>query len=97
MNLIDELIKYSPSAVSLSWPLICHRLNMLVTHLDPTPSSDSRAASLLRGTTSTAKKTPTDRDFYLELWKNYLMYACRIAPTSTNTSLPAVKFVPQET
>lgn len=98
MALMNEVVKSCPTAVALSWPLICHRLNVLFVYLDPAPVSDNRAAALLRGTTSTAKKIPLDRDFYLELWKNYLMYACRIAPTATSgLSSNSVKFVTQET
>ncbi|XP_054160326.1 protein furry-like isoform X2 [Oppia nitens] len=97
MALVDEVIKSSPSAVSLSWPLICHRLNTLFTHLDPTPVSDNRATALLRGTTSTVKKSSTERDFYLELWKNYLMYACRIAPANVSNTATTMRYLPHET
>lgn len=96
MALMDEVVKCCPSAVSLSWPLICHRLNTLFTHLDPNPVSDNRATALLRGTTSTVKKSSSERDFYLELWKNYLMYACRIAPAMVTNSLSSIRYIPHE-
>ena len=96
MAIIDEVVKCCPSAVSLSWPLICHRLNTLFTHLDPTPVSDNRATALLRGTTSTLKKSPSERGFYLELWKNYLMYACRIAPPMVPNSISSLRYTPNE-
>ena len=97
MALIDEVTKCCPTAVSLSWPLICHRLNTLFTHLDPNPVSDNRATALLRGTTSTVKKSSGERDFYLELWKNYLMYACRIAPAMLPNSVSTLRYIPHET
>lgn len=83
MSLMTEVVKNCPSSVAYSWPIICKRLNTLFTQIDPNPVNDNRAASILR-TTSNIKRAISsfDRSFYLELWKNYLMYACSVAPSS---------------
>lgn len=46
------------------------------------PVSDNRA-SLLRSA-ATVKRPVNERDVYLHLWKNYVAFACRVVPPSTN-------------
>ncbi|KAH7643209.1 furry-like protein [Dermatophagoides farinae] len=56
-------------------------------NIDPNPVNDNRASSILR-TTSNLKRSISsyERNFYLELWKSYLMFACSIAPSSIAVS-----------
>ena len=49
------------------------------------PVSDNRA-SLLRSA-ATVKHPVNERDVYLHLWKNYVAFACRVVPPSTNPVL----------
>ncbi|UXI15497.1 Heterogeneous nuclear ribonucleoprotein K [Sarcoptes scabiei] len=83
MSLMSEVSKHCPNAVSFAWPTVCQRLNTLVSMIDPNPVNDNRASSILRPT-STLKRSisSSERTFYLELWKMYLMFACSIAPSS---------------
>lgn len=82
MGVMGEVERACPSAVSYAWTLVCHRLNSLFLQLDLNPFSDNRASALLRGTSSVVKKTPNEKDIYLYQWKSYLMFTCKIAPTS---------------
>lgn len=83
---LSEVSKVCTTATFFSWSLVTQRLNSLYTHIDTASINDNRASVLLRGTASNIKKTTQDRDFYLALWKNYLMFACSIAPSSQTNS-----------
>ncbi|KAH7962694.1 hypothetical protein HPB52_017528 [Rhipicephalus sanguineus] len=80
----DYVLKHCPTAVTQSWPIVTSRITCLFTHIELNPVNDNRA-SLLR--TTTVKKAPTERDVYLSLWRNYLLYACRVAPSNSNITV----------
>ncbi|RWS16502.1 protein furry-like protein [Dinothrombium tinctorium] len=84
VGFMAEVAKYCPSATFHAWSLVCQRLNTLYGHLYPTPTNDNRASVLLRSTTSTIKRTPNENGLYLDLWRNYVMFACCIAPSFSN-------------
>ncbi|KAH9507150.1 hypothetical protein DERF_011848 [Dermatophagoides farinae] len=87
MSLMAEVIKHCPNAVAAAWPIVRQRSNTLFQNIDPNPVNDNRASSILR-TTSNLKRSISsyERNFYLELWKSYLMFACSIAPSSIAVS-----------
>ncbi|GIX72811.1 protein furry [Caerostris extrusa] len=60
-------------------------------YLDLNPANDNRA-SLLRPA-PVVKKALNERELHLTLWRNYLMFACRIAPPNCN---PPSRFIPTE-
>lgn len=80
----DCVLKHCPTAVTQSWPIVTSRITCLFANIELNPVNDNRA-SLLR--TTTAKKAPTERDMYLSLWRNYLLYACRVAPSNSNITV----------
>lgn len=80
----DYVLKHCPTAVTQSWPIVTSRITCLFTNIELNPVNDNRA-SLLR--TATVKKAPTERDMYLSLWRNYLLYACRVAPSNSNITV----------
>lgn len=80
----DHVLKHCPTAVTLSWPIVTSRITSLFGYIEPNPVNDNRA-SLLR--TAPAKKVPSERDVYLGLWRNYLLYACRVAPSNSNITV----------
>ncbi|XP_054710198.1 protein furry-like [Uloborus diversus] len=73
----SNLLKRCPTAVAHSWPIVYSRITTLFSYLDLNPVSDNRA-SLLRPTV--VKKALNERENHLTLWRNYLMFACRLAP-----------------
>ena len=87
MSLMAEVIKHCPNAIAAAWPIVRQRSNTLFQNIDPNPANDNRASSILR-TTSNLKRSISsyERNFYLELWKSYLMFACSIAPSSIPVS-----------
>lgn len=72
----------SATALAQSWPIVFTRISSLFSVIDPNPISDNRT-SLLR-TATTVKKIPNERDNYLNLWKNYIMFACQVIPPNVN-------------
>ncbi|RWS23768.1 protein furry-like protein, partial [Leptotrombidium deliense] len=89
VGFMAEVAKHCPTATYHAWSLVCQRLNTLYTHLYPNPFNDNRTSVLLRSTSSTLKKVTTENNSHLELWKNYVMFACVIAPSSsTGQRLP---------
>ncbi|XP_078684764.1 protein furry homolog-like isoform X1 [Branchiostoma floridae x Branchiostoma belcheri] len=67
---------HCPAAVSFAWPDSYCRLTTLFSHIDP--NNPANQGGSLRGT----KKMPCATDEYIGLWRNYLVFACRIAPPS---------------
>ncbi|XP_064474584.1 protein furry-like [Ornithodoros turicata] len=80
----EHVLKHCPTAVTLSWPIVTARITSLFSVIELNPVNDNRA-SLLR--TAPAKKVPSERDMYLSLWRNYLLYACRVAPSNSNITV----------
>ncbi|XP_064103219.1 protein furry-like isoform X6 [Macrobrachium nipponense] len=74
-----------PQAISHAWPIVYTRANSLYSIVDPTPPNDNRA-SLLRGSTQ-VKKPISERDIYMNLWRNYVVLACRVVPAVTKTPI----------
>ncbi|GBM95380.1 Protein furry [Araneus ventricosus] len=93
MGFIDNstLLKRCPTAVAHSWTIVYSRITTLFSYLDLNPVSDNRA-SLLRPA-PVVKKALNERELHLTLWRNYLMFACRIAPPNCN---PPARFIPTE-
>lgn len=85
-SFMSEVSKSCTTATFYCWSLVCQRMNSLFTHIDTISMNDNRASVLLRGAASNIKKSTTDRDSYLALWKNYLMLACSIAPSSSQSN-----------
>lgn len=91
MSIMGQVIKHCPNAIAFSWPIICQRLNTLFTNIEPNPINDNRASSILRPVSNLKRSISSqERNFYMDLWKSYLMFACSIAPSSitTNTLMP---------
>ncbi|XP_067137576.1 protein furry [Centruroides vittatus] len=86
MGFLDSecVLKHCPTAVAQSWPIVYSRITTLFNYLDLNPVNDNRA-SLLRPTA--VKKAPNERDLHLSLWRNYLMFACRVAPPNSVISI----------
>ncbi|KAG1696979.1 Protein furry -like [Nymphon striatum] len=76
------ILSRSPAAVAHSWPIAFSRVATLLPYIDPNPVTDNRA-SLLRSST-TIKKPLNERDIYTSLWRNYIMFACRVAPPASS-------------
>ncbi|XP_045105728.1 protein furry-like isoform X4 [Portunus trituberculatus] len=74
-----------PQAVSHAWPIVYTRATSLYSLVDPTPPNDNRA-SLLRSATQ-VKKPISERDVYMNLWRNYVVLACRVVPAITKTPI----------
>ncbi|XP_022655915.1 protein furry-like isoform X2 [Varroa destructor] len=81
MVFVPGVVKHCPTAVTMSWPIVTGRINALFSHFEMSLINDNRA-SLLR--TNTVKKTTSERDAQLALWRNYILYACRVAPSNPN-------------
>ncbi|EFX83758.1 hypothetical protein DAPPUDRAFT_223280, partial [Daphnia pulex] len=81
----NRVTSHCLSATANAWTIVFTRLNSLYIVVDPTPVSDNRA-SLLRNA-ATVKRPVNERDVYLHLWKNYVTFACRVVPPSTNPVL----------
>ncbi|XP_046454255.1 protein furry-like isoform X2 [Daphnia pulex] len=81
----NRVTSHCLSATANAWTIVFTRLNSLYIVVDPTPVSDNRA-SLLRSA-ATVKRPVNERDVYLHLWKNYVAFACRVVPPSTNPVL----------
>ncbi|OQR78358.1 protein furry-like [Tropilaelaps mercedesae] len=81
MIFVPGVVKHCPTAVTMSWPIVTRRVNALFSHFEMSLINDNRA-SLLR--TNTVKKTTSERDAQLALWRNYILYACRVAPSNPN-------------
>ncbi|XP_045464267.1 protein furry isoform X2 [Harmonia axyridis] len=81
-----RLIDQCPTLISNIWPIVFSRLNTLYSVVDVTPLNDNRA-SLLRSSTA-VKKTPSEKDAYLHLYKNYITLACRVLPRITPPVIP---------
>ena len=81
----EAVMKHCPSVTSYCWQFVFHRLKSLFTQIDPNPVNDNRSL-ILRGSTSSSNLKRSissfDRSYYIELWKNYLMMACSVAPSS---------------
>ncbi|GFQ78118.1 protein furry [Trichonephila clavata] len=93
LGFIDNstLLKRCPTAVAHSWMIVYSRITTLFSYLDLNPVNDNRA-SLLRPA-PVIKKALNERELHLTLWRNYLMFACRIAPPNCN---PPIRFMPAE-
>ncbi|XP_042872601.1 protein furry-like isoform X6 [Penaeus japonicus] len=78
-----RVLSSSPQAISHAWPIVYTRANSLYSIVDPTPPNDNRA-SLLRSATQ-MKKPISERDVYMNLWRNYVVLACRVVPAITKT------------
>lgn len=93
LGFIDNstLLKRCPTAVAHSWSIVYSRITTLFSYLDLNPVNDNRA-SLLRPT-PVVKKALNERELHLTLWRNYLMFACRIAPPNCH---PPVRFMTTE-
>lgn len=98
MEFMNQVTKQCFKTLSIAWPIICHRLNSLSALIDPNQVNENRT-SILRGSNigSNPKKVLSsyDRSFYLDLWKNYLMFACRIAPSSNLSSDKSASSLPE--
>ncbi|XP_064619246.1 protein furry-like isoform X4 [Lineus longissimus] len=69
-----------PNAVAYAWPIVYVRLLAIFSYVDPnSPSGDTRTSSLLR---SGSKKVTNERDLYMNLWHNYVVMSCCVAPPS---------------
>lgn len=78
-----RVLSFCPQAVNHAWPIVYTRANSLYSIVDPTPPNDNRA-SLLRSATQ-MKKPISERDVYMNLWRNYVVLACRVVPAITKT------------
>ena len=74
----ERLPTLCPSAILHSWPTVHTRLTHLFTVVDPAPVTDNRASLLRPGTAPT--KPLNERDMSMHLWKNYIIFACRVVP-----------------
>lgn len=86
MSMLQEAVmKNCPNVTTFCWQYVFHRLKSLFTQIDPNPVNDNRSL-ILRGSTSSSNLKRSissfDRSYYIELWKNYLMMACSVAPSS---------------
>lgn len=61
------------------------RHQRLPSFLPARPPNDNRA-SLLRSATQ-VKKPISERDVYMNLWRNYVVLACRVVPAITKTPI----------
>ncbi len=74
----DRLPTMCPSAILHSWPTVHTRLTQLFSVVDPAPVTDNRASLLRPGTAP--KKILNEKDISMHLWKNYVIFACRVVP-----------------
>ncbi|XP_076040545.1 microtubule binding protein furry isoform X4 [Oratosquilla oratoria] len=81
----ERVLSLCPLAVSHAWPIVYARVNSLYSTVDPTPPNDNRA-SLLRSATQ-MKKPMSERDMYMNLWRNYAVLACRVVPAVTKAQV----------
>ena len=84
----DRLPTLCPSAILHSWPTVHTRLTQLFTVVDPVPVTDHRASLLRPGTAP--KKPLNDKDISMHLWKNYIIFACRVVPQSPSPVIRCV-------
>ncbi|KAG5678891.1 hypothetical protein PVAND_008517 [Polypedilum vanderplanki] len=76
----NNVMQKCPAVVIQAWPLCYQRIQSLYTVIDPTPVSDNRA-SILRSSAPTKKPlTESQRDSYVNLWKNQIKMAMRLIP-----------------
>ncbi|XP_067945247.1 protein furry homolog-like [Watersipora subatra] len=69
-----------PIAASNAWPIVFSRLSALFPLIDPNnAANDQRSSGLLRG----SKKITNERDVYINLWHNYIVFGCCLAPSGT--------------
>jgi len=88
VGFMSEVSKICTIATFHAWSLACQKLNILFPHIEATPINDNRASVLLRGASlSTSKKSTNERQYYLALWKNYLMFACNITSSFSSNSI----------
>ncbi|KAF2357084.1 Cell morphogenesis protein N-terminal [Trinorchestia longiramus] len=80
----ERVLSQCPRVVAHAWPLIYTRAANLYPTIDPLQPNDNRA-SLLRSAT-TLKKPVCERDLYLNLWRNYVVLACRVVPSVASVS-----------
>lgn len=80
----DRLPLLCPSAIFHSWPTVHTRLTHLFTVVDPAPVTDNRASLLRPGTAP--KKPLNEKDIAMHLWKNYIIFACRVVPANPSQS-----------
>ncbi|XP_070490077.1 protein furry isoform X3 [Chironomus tepperi] len=77
----NNIMQQCPIVVAQAWPLCYQRIQSLYTIIDPTPVSDNRA-SLLRSSTPAKKPlTESQRDSFVNLWKNQIKMAMRLIPS----------------
>ncbi|CAL4082255.1 unnamed protein product, partial [Meganyctiphanes norvegica] len=81
----DRVLTACPLAVAHTWPIVYTRAKLLYSMVDPTPPNDNRA-SLLRSATA-VKKPISERDVYMNLWRNYVVLACRVVPAITKAQV----------
>ncbi|KAG7159890.1 furry-like 2, partial [Homarus americanus] len=66
-----RVLSSCPQAVGHAWPIVYTRANSLYSIVDPTASQ--------------VKKPISERDVYMNLWRNYVVLACRVVPAITKT------------
>ena len=64
------------------------RLTHLFTVVDPAPVTDNRASLLRPGTAP--KKPLNEKDISMHLWKNYIIFACRVVPPNPSPVIRCV-------
>ena len=85
MEFLTEISNHCTITTYYAWYYTYQRMNSLFLLIENNVLNDNRASVLLRGATSNhLKKTPSEKDVYLTLWKNYLMLVCRVAPSSSS-------------
>ncbi|CAH1777850.1 unnamed protein product [Owenia fusiformis] len=80
---MDHALGHCHTAVSNAWACVYPRLTELFAYVDPNNATSETRASFLR---SGSKKITSERDQYINLWHNYVVFACCIAPSSVNFS-----------
>ena len=93
MEFVSEVERSCPSASRYAWTIVCQRYNFLFSQLESANVLENRASALIRGTSSLPKMSSSERDMAIKLWKSYLMFSCRIAPSSYY--LPQSRFNPE--
>lgn len=78
MEFMGEVESYCPTATGLAWTIVSRRLNVLFD----SPDLTNRASGLISRGSSAPVKSSNERDLTLKLWRSYLIFACRIAPTT---------------
>ena len=85
MAMMNEVMARCPTVTQFCWHYVFSRLKSLFSQIDPNPVNDNRSLILRSSTSSSNLKrsiSSFDRSFFIELWKNYLMLACHVAPSS---------------